>query len=91
VIQFLKEHINEFSSTLRQPALGVLLAYKDTVKITDSNWEYTMTVFGLNETSTLHHISRAKNSLNVVMDPQVTSGGHGWEFPLLSSFPGMAQ
>ncbi|KAL6067903.1 hypothetical protein QOT17_008589 [Balamuthia mandrillaris] len=56
VIRFLQENVEELKAYLPQPTLEVLLAYKDTSLITDEHWNYTMSVFRLDDSASLHHI-----------------------------------
>ncbi|KAL6070879.1 unconventional myosin-VIIb-like [Balamuthia mandrillaris] len=85
-IHYLKEHISEFQELQQprhQPALSVLLAYKETVGITDKNWRYTMSVFNLDDSTSIHHLNKQKAALMESMEPRVTLGGNGYELPLL--------
>lgn len=82
-IRYLKAHISEFDEiTTYQPALDVVLAWKDRLKISDRNWPYTMDVFNLDDGLSVYYLSNRKKQINAEMLPEST-GGTGYHLPLL--------
>ncbi|KAL6063610.1 hypothetical protein QOT17_011491 [Balamuthia mandrillaris] len=55
-ICFLQEKVEKLKAYLPQPTINVLLAYKDTAVISDDKWKHTMSIFSLDDTTTLYHL-----------------------------------
>lgn len=69
--------------TSHQPALGALLAWKDSIGIPDSRWSETTSLLRLGDYATISKIKKRREEVNKLMPAKTTASGNGSELPLL--------
>lgn len=94
VLQYLVQHLPQMHTLLaqaHQPTLAALLAYKDTMCITDALWWYTVSLFRLGEYASIGRIRRIRDEINARMPATNTPGGQGSQLPLMGIIKWMIQ
>ena len=71
------------ATTLSPPALEALLAYKDTMTISDTDWEITVRTFHLGKYATITQMTKLRKKQNKRFGIRRTPGNRGAFIPLI--------